>query len=114
MHIELDIPDFPEDEKRNIIVFYGIEERVRLFPDGRLQVKTAQCNKCGICCMKVMDKWKFGKDPETGWCARLYYSSGDRGYMCGLGTSRPWACCRGDHAEKEHCSITWKTTQANR
>lgn len=108
MVINLNIPEFNEDEKRIWRVFSGIEERARIYPDGTVEVKVVQCDSCGKCCMHVGDKWIYGKDPETGWCKMLYKQDGWDGLKCGFHAKRPFTCCSGDMAGQAQCCIRWE------
>lgn len=107
MKIEVEIPDFPEDELRAIRIMFGIEERALKMPGEPWKIKVTQCNRCGKCCMVVADNWKFGK-AEHGGCALLEYSEGWDGWICKWWAARPFSCCVGDEVGKEHCSIKWK------
>jgi len=117
MDILVNLPVFPEDEFRLIRVYSGIEERARKYPDKPWQIKTAQCNLCGKCCMDVRDDWVWGKNPDTGWCAHLVYNEGwnngttKLGYLCGFGSARPSACSGGDRAEEDFCSVKWSSKE---
>ena len=107
MIVEVDLPAFPEDEKRCIRIMSGIEERARKDPDKPWEIKTSQCNLCGKCCMTVADNWEWGKDPETGWCSHLEWNEGWKGYLCDFGAARPFSCSVGDEAGEDHCSVKW-------
>ena len=113
--MNLELPDFPEQEQRTIRVMFGIEERAKKFPNSNWQIKTSPCNACGKCCMKVPDNWKFGKNPETGACAHLIYSEGHDngetmlGWLCDFGTARPFSCSTGVEFGKDYCSVKWVT-----
>ena len=113
MKVTVELPDFPEDDRRLIRVMYGIEERAKKFPGEDWKIKTSQCNMCGKCCMNVRDGWVFGKNPETGNCSHLIYNAGyddgktKFGWLCDMGTSRPFSCSTGDEAGQDHCSVKW-------
>lgn len=113
MIVTVELPNFPEDEHRLIRVMSGIEERARKFPGKEWEIKTSQCNMCGKCCMNVPDDWVFGKNHETGHCINLVYNAGwdngetKFGWLCGMGTSRPFSCSTGDEAGQDHCSVKW-------
>ncbi len=108
MIVEIELPDFPEDEHRCIRVMSGIEERAKKYPGKPWEVKTSQCNRCGKCCMSVADNWPWGKDPETGWCSHLVWNEGWKGYLCDFGAARPTSCSTGDDAGKDYCSVEWR------
>ena len=106
MRVELDLPDWCDE--RHIRVFAGIEEVARKVHRKRWEIKTARCNKCGICCMNVKDNWRFGIDSKTGWCKNLSYDGHDI-YLCGI--DRPFTCCAGDMAGEDFCSVTWQKVE---
>jgi hypothetical protein len=113
MDIGVTLPVFPEDDERCIRIMSGIEERARKYPGKPWEIKTAQCNLCGKCCMTVPEGWKYGKDPKTGWCKHLVYNEGwdnggtKLGYLCDFGAARPMSCSVGDEAGKDYCSVEW-------
>lgn len=112
MNVNVDLPTFPEDDKRVLNVMSGIEHRAKKQPDKPWEVKTKQCNGCGECCKMIHKDWTYGVDPETGWCAHLKYSVGHDdgkflGWLCDYGASRPLSCSLGDFAGEDYCSVEW-------
>lgn len=113
MFVKVELPDFPEDDRRALRFMSGIEERARKLPGKDWEVKTSQCNMCGKCCTKVPDEWKYGKDPVTGHCSHLVYNEGwdngdtQLGWLCDFGAARPLSCSTGDDAGEDYCSVKW-------
>lgn len=103
MRIELDLPDWAEG--RHIYVMAGVEEVARKPPGRPWQIKTVRCDLCGGCCKKVGQNWRMGRDPETGWCARLRQAGPE--FYCDLGLMRPLACCVGE-PQSEFCCIRFE------
>lgn len=120
MRINIELPDWVDerhirvlkDGKDNLFVLAGVEEVAKFLRTGphteRWQVKTARCDLCGECCMKVNSNWQFGVDGKTGWCRHLEWNEGWKGYLCDQGMGRPMSCSVGDDADKKHCVVKWK------
>lgn len=103
--VTVELPDWVDE--RHIRIFAGIEEVARRLHGQPLKVKAVRCDMCGKCCMGVRDDWAHGKDPKTGWCAKLKYYANE--YRCDAPGGRPFYCCCGDNAGEPHCCIEWKT-----
>jgi hypothetical protein len=102
MKIDLSIPN--RARGKNIHIIAGHEEIARrLGRTGKWEVKTVPCNRCGKCCMNMIETWDYGVDPETGWCKGLKYEANE--YVCTIDTH---LCMISDHAGREHCCVKWE------
>lgn len=88
-NIDLEIPDFPDQEKRTIFLFAGINCIARKPAGQPWQIKTGHCTMCGKCCSSFK-KDKHVPPVVNGKCMHLQTKG--RHVRCGLGIYRPFAC----------------------
>lgn len=93
MKIEIEIPDWVEDEKQVLYLFAGKELIGRRTVGLPWQTKTARCNNCGLCCQNLSPDWIMGVT-EEGLCVHLK-QKGDK-FVCDMGMYRPLSCSRGE------------------
>ena len=99
MRIELDLPDWIENHA--IYIMSGISLVAFRNKDGKWNVKTSKCNRCGKCCMSLGDKHIF--PTINGQCIHLKKEPGDNDqWLCGLSIARPFSCCIGVPNKTEH------------
>ena len=91
MKIELDLPDWIEEEKRGIWINAGIECVAKKMPwEDFWLVKSSRCSVCGKCCSKID-------------CPHLTDDN-----RCRLGTERPWRCSNTDPRNVPECTSKYK------
>jgi hypothetical protein len=95
VRIELDLPDWGEEEKRHTFIFYGMElVAYKLYGSENWKVKAGRCSKCGECCKK----------------ARCEYLVKDGGkLLCSFGSDRPFSCSAGVQQGKDGCTEHYDT-----
>lgn len=107
MKIVIEIPDWPEDEYKDIFVMFGQEQRAfyRHF-EKVWHVKTTKCSQCGKCCMNLSAPYPL---KENGDCLFLGDDGPDQ-HPC-TNPLRPFACIEGDRVMnrcgKNLCSIRY-------
>ena len=106
MKIEIEIPDWPKEEKCDLHILAGIEVIATKKYGKRWYIKTERCNMCGKCCMNVPKNWPHGQG-EDGNCKYLVEYPPDK-YICDLRGDRSYQCCVGDDSDEDYCSIKWK------
>jgi hypothetical protein len=105
MKIEVDIPD--RYAKANLYVFAGLQpvarSRMRKGKRGPWEIKTAECSRCGECCLAIKEDHPLGT-PDG--CAHLERGPGEQ--LCGLGILRPHGCAVGENLSIESCAVRWE------
>jgi hypothetical protein len=92
MKIEIELPDWCDE--RHIWIMAGTElAAYKDFGSDKWFIKKVRCNRCGKCCMNLVDDGQYELD-ENKNCVHLK-SDGDF-YVCDLGIMRPIPCCEGD------------------
>ena len=88
MKIELEVPDWVEDERRAIYILAGIENVAYKMPwENFWHVKVSRCSMCGKCCMRIQ-------------CPELKKEPGNDGkWKCGKDAMRPHLCCTGESSD---------------
>ena len=91
MKIELNIPDWVEQEKGGIWILAGIECAAYKLPwEDFWNIKISRCSGCGRCCKKIN-------------CPDLNEQN-----MCGLAGKRPFLCCTSDPKNIKECTSKYK------
>jgi hypothetical protein len=105
MQLTVNIPD--RCAKRNLYVFAGLEpvarNRVYKGKRGPWEVKTADCSRCGKCCLAIREDHPLGT-PDG--CRYIERGPGEQ--LCGLGIFRPYGCAIADQTV-DGCSVKWGT-----
>lgn len=114
--LKIPIPDFVDQSKNDIYVFWGREVIARKLRGKQLEVKVTRCNFCGLCCSNLDPNVHFFGVKEDGTCEYLKYeilhfSNGEtlKGWFCKhpRGDAVPFSCCSGRGTPKE-CVIKFK------
>ena len=100
MKIAIDIPD--RYIKRNLYVFAGLEPVLRRRQNG-WEIKTADCSRCGKCCMAIREDHPLG---TPNGCRHIQKSGNE--YLCGLGIFRPYGCAIAEMKAIKECTVRWE------
>ena len=112
MKIEIEITDFPEQDRRAIRIMSGIELSAFKYPGEPWMVKTVQCNMCGKCCMNLGDNQPFPVVTTNGVCNHLQREPGiEGGWRCALALQRPFGCSVATPHEKDYCCIEYEAIE---
>lgn len=111
MEIKINFPKWAKEKvKRGASIFFTVgHETLGVYCNGRLWVKTKQCNLCGKCCIvdtklrvgsKTGDEVGWGKDISVcGYLERQTWHfqpyNGKIVYVCTAGASAPFGCAVG-------------------
>lgn len=107
MNLNIDLPDWVEEEKRAIYIMAGIETVAYKMPGENWKVKSVRCSQCGKCCQNFGEQTGELKSMvESGNCKYLV-SDGEK-LICSLGSSRPFNCSIGTCVLKE-CTEKYDT-----
>jgi len=109
MKIEIEIPDFPEDEYKDVFIIKGTEQRAYYdHIEKKWHIKTSRCVQCGKCCRDLPKGQYLRKENKD--CLFLTDVS-EKVHPCALGPVRPWPCIEGDPVKgkwgKDFCSIRY-------
>ena len=113
MKIEIELPDWVEDQEIKILA--GMEMVAKKLPwNNYWEVKDIRCNNCGDCCMDVpvgLGKWMFPVNAE-GICSKLYEEDGKM--LCGAKYDKPYRCLDDPlKSNSPNCCITYKIVKVD-
>ena len=115
MIIEIELPDWPEEEGRGLYILAGIEPIAIKLPNQPWQVKTGRCSNCGKCCRDfkqetdIFPAFHVGVSSSLPVCDHLI-SDGPK-WVCALGLNRPFICCTSTR-KIEGCTVKYETIEA--
>jgi hypothetical protein len=93
MKIEIEIPEWAEDEYKDWFIISGSEQRAYFkHNEKKWHIKTKGCVMCGNCCVNL-PKGQYELDAK-GDCIHLGQDGDKR--PCNLGIMSPWTCIEGD------------------
>jgi len=107
LNVDVEIPDFPDADKRTLFIFAGIT-CVAVKPAGESwRVKTGHCKMCGGCCSKFKKDRLF--PPVVNGVCQFLEEKGEH-TRCVLGINRPFNCAIAD-SPAEGCSVKYVEVQ---
>lgn len=94
MKIEIEVPDWPDNQARETY-FRGMELVAYRNPGGPWMVKTSRCCQCGGCCYGFGSPFPFAPlGDEKGTCEKLEKEAGNNDrYLCSARMDKPFICC---------------------
>ena len=97
MKIEIEIPDWVDNEKRGLHIFAGIERVAYKMPwQENWYIKTQRCSMCGRCCMRIN-------------CPELEKEPGrDDKRRCGVALAMPYTCLVSKPRNIKECTIRFE------
>ncbi len=99
MKIELNIPDWVDEEKRGIWIMAGVEPVAYKMPwNDNWYIKVSRCSSCGKCCLGIRGSLTRDKS-----CQFLNDEN-----TCSKGVERPWVCCVNHPKNKSYCTVKYE------